>query len=106
MKTVMLALGLTVFGADAHAISLYNPQGMTCGQVQATLRDEGAAILRYSSARTGVPLYGRYVYTAYYCEFGQHTEWKHVPTSDNPNCPVRACEYNDVNTKSFFRSER
>ena len=106
VKTVMLAVGLTVAAADAHAISRYNPQGMTCAQVQAKLREEGAVILRYNSARTGVPLYGRYVYTAHDCQVGQHTEWKHVPTRDDPHCPVRECEYNDYNGSVIFRSGR
>jgi len=99
VKTLMLALALTVVAADAHAISRYNSQGMTCAQVQAKLRDEGAVILRYSSARTGVPLYGRYVYSASQCESGQHMEWRSVPTSDNPRCPVRECEHNDYTVR-------
>lgn len=106
MKTAMVALGLALMAGQAHAISRYNPQGMTCGDVQARLRDEGAVILRYNSPRTGVPLYGRYVYTPAFCEVGQHTEWKRVPTRDNPSCPVRECEYNDYTGSAIYRPGR
>jgi len=99
MKSLMLALGLTVIAADAHAISRYNSESMSCAKVQATLRNEGAAILRYRSARSGAPLYGRYVSTASQCESGQHMERRYIPTADNPRCPVRECEHNDYTVR-------
>ena len=96
MKTMLLALAFTVIAADAHAISRYNTLGMTCGEVQAVLRNEGAAILRYRSKRTGVPLYGRYVYTSHFCDVSQYADWRYVPTADVASCPVKQCEYYDT----------
>lgn len=99
MKTLMLALALTLVAAEAQAISRYNSQSMTCGEVQSVLRNEGAAIMRYRSARSGAPLYGRYVSTASQCDSGQHMEWRSIPTSDNPRCQVRECEHNDYTVR-------
>ena len=105
MKTMLFALGLTVVAADAHAISRYETLRMTCGEVQAVLRNEGAAILRYRSKRTGVPLYGRYVYTSFFCDISQYADWKYVPTADDPNCQVKQCEYYDTDDP-FIRRRR
>jgi hypothetical protein len=99
VKTLMLTLALTVVAADAQAISRYNSQSMSCAKVQATLRNEGAAILRYRSARSGSPLYGRYVATASQCEPGQHMERRYVPTADDARCPVQECEHNDYTAR-------
>ena len=95
VKTLMLALALTLVGADAQAISRYNTEGMTCSEVQAVLRNEGAAILRYRSKRTGARLYGRYVYTSHFCDISQYADWRYVPTADVASCPVKQCEYYD-----------
>jgi len=96
VKTMLLALALTFVAADAHAISRYETLGMTCAEVQAVLRNEGAAILRYRSKRSGMPLYGRYVYTRFFCDVSQYADWRYVPTADDPSCPVKQCEYYDL----------
>ncbi len=93
---MVLALACTLLASNAHAISRYKSQSMSCAEVQATLRNEGAAIMRYRSARSGMQLYGRYVYTSFYCAFGEYAEWKYIPSADNPNCPVRECEHYDA----------
>lgn len=106
MKTLMLALALTVVAADAHAISRYNIDGKSCAEVQAILRNEGAAILRYRSKRTGAQLYGRYVYTRQFCDISQYADWRYVPTADTPNCVVKQCEYYDVDDPFIRRHHR
>lgn len=95
MRTVVVALACTLVAGHAHAISKYNSQSMSCAEVQAVLQNERTAILRYRSAGTGVPLYGRYVHSGASCEIGQRAERKHVPSADNTRCPVKECIYND-----------
>jgi hypothetical protein len=95
VKIVMLALACTLVAGNAHAISRYNSQSMSCAEVQAVLQNERTAILRYRSARTGVPLYGRYVHSGASCEVGQRAERRYVPTADDRSCPVKECIYND-----------
>jgi hypothetical protein len=95
VRTIMLALACTLVAGNAHAISRYNSQSMSCAEVRGTLQSEGAAIMRYRSARSGLPLYGRYVYTTFYCAAGEYAERKFIPTADDPSCPVRECEHYD-----------
>ncbi|MBX3598515.1 MAG: hypothetical protein KF874_13170 [Rhizobiaceae bacterium] len=91
-----VALGLLLAG-PAHAISRYQTMSMSCAQVQAALKRDGAAILRWQSKRTpGLPLYGRYVSDQRFCEFGQVIDLDTVPTADNPACTVRQCIQADV----------
>ena len=62
MKPLLLALCFSLAAAEAQAISRYNSSSMSCAEVQATVRGEGAAILRYRSTRNpSLQLYGRYV---------------------------------------------
>jgi hypothetical protein len=95
VRTLVLALACTLVAGHAHAISRYNSQSMSCAEVQAVLQNERTAILTYSSARTGVPLYGRYVYSDASCAIGQCAERKYVSTADNASCPVKECIYDE-----------
>jgi len=100
MKTkLLLALAFSLVSADAYAISRYNSQSMSCGETRAIVRDEGAVILRYRSARNpSLPLYDRYVAHRGYCEINEYAKAAWVPTSDTPSCPVYKCapiEYDD-----------
>lgn len=94
MKTkLLLALALTLAAADAHAISRYDAQSMSCDRIQAAVRKEGAVILRYSSARNpGLPLYDRYVANDGYCEFDEYAQTTWVPAADTRSCPVSVCK--------------
>lgn len=90
---VLAALSLSLFSAEALAISRYNSQSMSCGSIQAAIQREGAAILRYSSARTpGLPLYDRYVANGSYCSYGEYAELVSVPASDTGSCLVLVCK--------------
>lgn len=98
----LLILVLSFMSADAYAISRYNSQGMTCGQVQASIRNEGAVILRYASRRNpSLPLYDRYVLHDGYCEYGEYAKYASVPTRDTASCPVSKCEQRTDD--DFFR---
>jgi hypothetical protein len=97
MKTVILAVCLSLVSAQAMAISRYNSQSMSCGKVQSVVDDEGAVILRYTSA-SGNPLYDRYVRNAGFCAHNEGTRVMGVPAKDTSSCPVLKCwplEYDD-----------
>lgn len=93
MKAIVLAAGLLgLMAADASAASRYEIARMGCGDVQAILRQEGAAILRWRSKRDlSLPLYGRYVRDVRFCNMGEVTEFASVPTADRRACPVKKC---------------
>ncbi len=93
-KSLMLALAacFSLPVADAHAINRYTSTSMTCSKVQATIAREGAAIMRYQSPRTGLPLYDRYVKNRLFCSAGETTDRAYIPTSDKQSCPVNRCE--------------
>lgn len=88
--TVLLGLALSLLSIDAQAISRYNTQSMSCARVQAVLRSEGAAILRWRS-NSGAPLYDRYVANGGYCDSDDVTRAASVPTADNRACLVLKC---------------
>lgn len=92
MRTAILALCLSLVSLEAHAISRYNSESLTCGRAQAIVRDEGAVILRYQSTRNpGLPLYDRYVASDLYCDSHEIAQLSPVPTSDSAACPVAKC---------------
>lgn len=101
MKSVLLALCLSLVALEAQAISRYNSTNMSCAEVQARVREEGAAILRYRSTRDpSLPLYGRYVSDRRFCSLEEVTETAFVPAADRRSCPVRKCV--QVETDDFF----
>ena len=93
MNRLLLAFGLVVTAADAHAISRYNSTSMSCAKVQATIRHDGAAIMRYTSKRTpGLPLYGRYVANRRFCDVDEYTDSVVIRAGDTDRCPVLECK--------------
>ena len=106
MKSMLLALCISFVAAEAQAISRYNTTTMSCAEVQARVRNEGAAILRYRSTRNpSLPLYGRYVSDRRYCNLEEVTETAFVPAADRKSCPVRKCVQVDADD-FFFRRNR
>jgi hypothetical protein len=93
MIRALLAVAFFVFSADAHAISRYTSTSMSCERVKATIRQEGAAIMRYSSTRNpGLQLYGRFVSNGRYCSWSEAAVSTSIPASDTRSCPVRECQ--------------
>jgi hypothetical protein len=93
MKTVLFSFGLMLVSSDAMAIERYVSTSMTCAGVQATIAADGAAIMRYTSTRVaGLPLYGKYVRSAQFCELGETAERAYIPASDTRSCRVRECK--------------
>ncbi|MCG8407064.1 MAG: hypothetical protein MI923_17855 [Phycisphaerales bacterium] len=92
MKSVLLALCIVSISFPALAISRYNVQTMTCAAVQQAVDRDGAAILRWQSARSpSLPIYDRYVRNTLFCDRGTYPERAYVPTSDTSQCPVHRC---------------
>lgn len=95
MRKIILALCITTVSFPALAIQRYNVQTMSCASVQAAVNRDGAAILRYRSARNpSLPLYDRYVRNSRYCDYQQYAKPSFVPTRDNKQCRVRKCADN------------
>lgn len=92
MKTVALALIVALVPMSAQAINRYNVNTMSCNQVHGIIAQEGAAILRYPSPRTGITLYDRYVASDYFCDAYEYPEQTYIPTADTPSCPVYHCK--------------
>lgn len=95
MKTIIvagIAGALAILTSEASAVSRYQTMRMACDDVQAVLRHEGAAILRWRSTRDpSLPLYGKYVSDSRFCESNEVATFATVPTADERACHVRKC---------------
>lgn len=103
MKKALLTLCIVAVSFPALAINRYNIQSMSCNAVQSAVKRDGAAILRYRSARNpSLPLYDRYVRNSIFCDNNESAQISFVPTKDNPNCRVRLCKSNDFGNFGGF----
>lgn len=104
MKRALLALVLVGIAADAQAITRYNSTSMSCAKVQATIRHDGAAIMRYMSKRNpGLPLYGRYVSSRRFCDIDEYADSVIIRAADTDRCPVLECKHVDFDETIFWR---
>ncbi|WP_306118778.1 MULTISPECIES: hypothetical protein [unclassified Roseitalea] len=92
---IVLALAVaasTVPGADARDITRARSDRMACADVQALVARDGAAVLRYPSARIDdYLLYDRYVADSGFCFGAKVAKETTVPAADTPHCPVYRC---------------
>ncbi|MEP9388944.1 hypothetical protein [Mesorhizobium sp. KR9-304] len=102
MKIVLLALSLVLVSFQAQAISRYNSTSMSCGEIKATVRAEGAVILRWRG-NSGILRYGRFVAHGGFCESGTRAETSYVPSADRKSCAVRECKYWDPDDDFIWR---
>lgn len=105
MKTVLIALSLMLVSLEAHAISRYNSTSMSCDRIKATVRAEGAVILRWRG-NSGIQRYGRFVAHGGFCESGTRAETSYIPSADRKSCAVRECKYWDPDDGIIFRFGR
>ena len=106
-RTALVVLCLSLIPVEAQAISRYNSTSMTCANVKATVRREGAVILRWRSKyNPSLPLYGRFVANGSFCEASTRPETRYVPTSDRKSCAVLECKYYDPDDDFLFRFGR
>lgn len=92
MKAILLAMTISVAAGPAFAIERYQISRMSCDSVQAAVENDGAAILRWQSSRTGLPRYDRYVSDSSFCNSGEVAKFASVPTADDRTCAVQKCE--------------
>lgn len=92
MRTILLAVALTMLAADAQAISRYQSTSMSCAQAQGVVEGEGAVILRWKSPTSGVLRYDRFVRDDGFCATGEEASLTTVPTADARSCPVYNCK--------------
>lgn len=93
MKKISIALAFLFVAFEAQAISRYETSRMSCGEVQATVRAEGEAILRYPSrTNPSIQRYDRYVSNRGFCRLGERTERVYIPTADQRSCLVLICK--------------
>ena len=108
VKLLFATALLAITTGEALAISRYQTMSMSCDQVHAALRRDGAAILRWQSRRNpGLPLYGKYVSDSRFCELGEVIDFESVPTRDARSCPVYQCIRPDYDRDDrIFRHDR
>ena len=103
MKAMIVATAaLALLATEAQAISRYNSTSMTCDRIKATVRAEGAVILRWKS-KSGIQRYGRFVADGRFCSWSERAETSYVPAKDRRSCPVRECKYYDPYDDYIFR---
>ncbi len=86
-RTACLAACFALLPFQAEAISRYNSASMSCAQVRAVVRSEGAVILRWRSDR-GIQRYGRFVAHDGFCPSSESAQISYIPTADRASCPV------------------
>lgn len=97
MTRFLLAAAIALASLPAQAITRYNSTSMSCEEVRATIREDGAAIMRYRSTRNpSLPLYGRYVRDDRFCKAEERAETVFIPSADRKSCPVRECKMVDI----------
>ena len=92
MRRLAIIVAALLLAGEAWAISRYQTTSMNCARVQAALKSEGAAILRYPAPdNPSLQLYDRYVYDGRMCSQSQRAVTRSVPAADTKNCAVRKC---------------
>ncbi|QPC88378.1 hypothetical protein GA830_17675 [Mesorhizobium sp. NBSH29] len=92
LRYVLSALLITV-ALPAMAQPRYTSTSLSCAQVTATIKQDGAAQMRYRSTRNpSLPLYGRYVRDTRFCRSGERAETVFIPSADRKSCPVLECK--------------
>lgn len=91
-KLGLILAVLALSATAAHAISRYDTKRLSCSRIQAILKSEGTAILRYPSPRnSSITLYDTYVARGGYCPTGGYSSSATVPASDTNACRVYRC---------------
>ena len=93
LLAIAILLPLVLLTASqAGAISRYSAMQIECGEINAIIKREGAAIFRYPSPRKfGLTLYDRYVRDSSFCSSHQSLERVLIPSLGGEQCAVRHC---------------
>ncbi|MDQ6437666.1 hypothetical protein RB623_26750 [Mesorhizobium sp. LHD-90] len=89
-RLALTAAAILLAVAPASAVSRYDTQRMSCAKVQAALRSDSPAILRFQSQQSGVTLYNLYVGSGQDCRGTTIPRARTVPAADGP-CTVLQC---------------
>jgi hypothetical protein len=100
----LLAIAIVLMAAaPAEAVSRYAATQLSCAEITAIIRREGAAIFRYPSPRrTGFTLYDRYVRNGGYCARHQSLQKVYIPSAGGQQCPVQHCVSSPENCIGAF----
>lgn len=102
MTKMLLCALLVTATLPAAAAQRYYSTSMSCAEVKATIRQDGAAQMRYRSTRNpSLPLYGRYVRDNRFCRSGERAETVYIPSADRKSCPVLECR--TIDREDHFR---
>lgn len=103
LLAVAILLGAAMIATPVQAISRYSAMQLSCGEITAIIRRDGAAIFRYPSPRrTGMTLYDRYVRDSSYCARHQSLEKVYIPSVGGSQCLVRHCVSNPTSCIGAF----
>lgn len=92
MRRLAILLPALLLAGEASAISRYQTTSMSCARVQAAVKNDGAAILRYAApGNPSLERYDRYVRDRSFCSSTQRADISSVPAADTRSCPVRKC---------------
>ncbi len=93
MRLVLATLAFGLAVSPALAISRHQARSLTCQKIQSIIRDEGASIMRYPSARNKtLVLYDRYVSSSRSCSTSEIAVPTSIPSRDSDHCPVLHCQ--------------
>jgi hypothetical protein len=97
MRRLLAAAAFSLVAFQAQALTRYDIDNMTCAEIQALVKTDGAAILRYRSTRTfSLPLYDTYVNGQPSCTNSEVALRTGVPSTDKKYCPVYKCVESNI----------
>lgn len=103
LLAVAILLGSAIAVTPVQAISRYSAMQLSCGEITAIIRRDGAAIFRYPSPRrTGKTFYDRYVRDRSYCARHQSLQKVYIPSAGGDQCLVRHCVSRPDNCIGIF----
>jgi hypothetical protein len=92
MRRLLVAAAFSLVAFQAQALTRYDIDNMTCAEIQAQVKTDGSAILRYRSTRNfSLPLYDTYVSGQSSCANSEVALRTGVPSTDKKYCPVYKC---------------
>lgn len=92
MRAFLFLVPFVILSTQAHAISRYESTDFACEDLRAKVREQGAVILRFNSARNAsIELFGRFVRDSRFCEYDERAKTTYVPASDTASCRIFHC---------------
>ncbi len=83
LKAGTVLLGLLLAASQAHAISRYNSTSMSCADIGAVVRAEGAVVLRWKQP-PDIQRFDRFVAHTGFCSWGERGRTVERPVRRSP----------------------